>query len=240
MLKAPPVEYEGNVVALPVDRKTVLSDTLRRRILSTELAPGAVVDEVNLAEEFGLSRPPVREMMRQLAAEGFLELEPNRPARVSAMSLASLRTFFLAAPMIYIATTRLAATNASPAEIETLKGVQRDFRQAIAADDLAGRVFHNDRFHSVIGEMAHNDYLMPSLRRLLIDHSRLGMTFYRPTSDAMRENLETAVLQHDQMIEAIERRDGDEAGEIVRAHLDLSRRRMADYAAPEGLDVPLT
>ena len=100
-----------------VDRKTVLSEALRRRIVHMELAPGAVVDEVALSEEFGLSRPPVRELMRQMAAEGYIELEPNRPARVSAMSYQSLRSFFLAAPLIYIATTQLAATNATAAEI---------------------------------------------------------------------------------------------------------------------------
>ncbi|MBB3319626.1 transcriptional regulator GlxA family with amidase domain [Rhizobium sp. BK176] len=51
-----------------------------------ELAPGAVLDEVALSEEFGLSRPPVRELMRQMAGEGFIELEANRAARVSSMS----------------------------------------------------------------------------------------------------------------------------------------------------------
>src|SRR5262252_4099914 len=81
------------------DRKNVMAETLRRRIVSMELAPGAIVDELALAEEFGLSRPPVRELMRQMAAEGYLELEPNRPARVSPMSYQSLRSFFLAAPL---------------------------------------------------------------------------------------------------------------------------------------------
>jgi DNA-binding GntR family transcriptional regulator len=221
------------------DRKSALAETLRRRILSMEAAPGAIVDETMLAEEFGLSRPPVRELMRQLAAEGYLELEPNRPARVTAMSLDTLRSFFLAAPMIYIATTRLAAANATAAEIGALKQVQRDFLAAIAGDDIAGRVYHNNRFHLAIGEIGHNPYLMPSLRRLLIDHSRLGMTFYRPTTDAMHRNLEAAVTQHDQIIEAIERRDAEAAGDLARAHLDLSRRRMADFAVPAGLDVPL-
>lgn len=53
-----------------IDRKAVLGEALRRRILSMELAPGAVVDELALCDEFGLSRPPVRELMRQMAAEG--------------------------------------------------------------------------------------------------------------------------------------------------------------------------
>lgn len=220
-----------------IDRKVTLGETLRRRIVSMELAPGAVVDEQQIAEEFGLSRPPVRELMRQLAAEGYLELEPNRPARVTSMDLQSLRTFFQAAPLIYIATTQLAATSATPAEIAKLKKVQQDFRAAIEADDIAARVYNNDQFHLEIGRMAHNPYLMPSLRRLLIDHARLGMTFYHPTSPETQENLAEAVEQHDEIIDAIERRDPTRAGELIRAHWEISRRRMADFAAPEGLEV---
>lgn len=225
---------------VPSDRKGRLDEALRKRILSMELAPGAVVDELTLADEFGLSRPPVRELMRQLSAEGYLELEPNRPARVSAMSHHSLRAFFLAAPMLYVATAQLAASNASAAEIARLKTIQLRFRAAIDSGETLERVRENDRFHHEIGLAAHNDYLMPSLRRLLLDHARLGMTFYRdPPSADMAESLVVAVEQHDQIIEAIERHDAEGVGELMRAHMELSRRRMAEYAAPDGMDVPL-
>ena len=103
------------------DRKAALGDALRRRILTMQIAPGAVLDEVALSEEFGLSRPPVRELMRQMAGEGYIELEANRPARVTSMNYHSLRDFFLVAPMIYIATTKLAAEVASKADVDLLK-----------------------------------------------------------------------------------------------------------------------
>lgn len=223
------------------DRKALLNESLRRRIVSMELEPGAVVDEVSLADEFGLSRPPVRELMRQLAAEGYLELEANRPARVTGMSYKALRGFFLAAPLVYIATTQLAAANATAKEIEELKKVQQKFRQAIVDRNVADRVYYNDEFHLQIGRMAHNDYLMPSLRRLLIDHGRLGMTFYQdPPAPDMLETMQDALQQHDQIIEAIERRDSNTAGDLVKEHWELSRRRMADYALPEGLDISLS
>ena len=225
---------------VPVDRKGVLSEALRRRILNMELAPGAVVDEIALGNEFGLSRPPVRELLRQIAAEGYIELEANRAPRVAAMNHDSLRSFFLAAPLIYIATTQLAALHASPPEIEVLKEIQRQFRQAIEDKDVENRVILNDAFHLEIGRMAHNEYLMPSLRRLLIDHARLGRIFYRhPTTDDMQRDLELACDQHDQMIEAIERRDPNAATAVVQAHWELSRRRMAEYTAPRGVEVAL-
>lgn len=60
-------------------RKAPLAEILRRRILTMDLAPGAVLDEVALGEAYGLSRSPVREILRQMAGEGYVEIEANRP-----------------------------------------------------------------------------------------------------------------------------------------------------------------
>lgn len=221
------------------DRKAVLGNTLRRRILTMQIEPGSVLDEVALSEEFGLSRPPVRELMRQMAGEGFIELEANRPARVTALSYQSLRDYFLVAPMMYITAAKLAAASRTHSEIEALKKTQASFRVAVDTLDVEDRVFFNDQFHQQIGEMAHNAYLLPSVRRCLIDHARIGKIFYQhPNNSEMQADLETAADQHDEMIDAIERRDAHAAGEITRAHIELSRRNMAMYAAPEGMDAP--
>jgi DNA-binding GntR family transcriptional regulator len=225
--------------AINPDRKVKLGVALRRRILTMELAPGAVLDEVALSEEFGLSRPPVRELMRQMAGEGYIELEANRAARVTSMSYQSLRDFFLLAPMIYITANKLAAEHRTAGELSVLKEIQRGFRKAVDDCDVEGRVFLNDQFHRQIGDMAHNVYLVPSLRRLQIDHARIGKVFYKhPNTPLMQEALELACQQHEEMIEAIERRKADAAGELARLHLELSRRNMAMYAAPEGLETP--
>lgn len=220
-----------------VDRKTALSASLRHRILTMQISPGAVLDEIALSEEFGLSRPPVREAMRQLAGEGFIELEANRPARVTSMSYQSLRDFFLVAPLIYVATTRLATDVATKPDVEGLREIQANFRRAVEGDDIDGRVFYNDQFHLRVGEVARNPYLLPSLRRLLIDHARIGKIFYRPANATMQGNLEEACRQHDEIIDAIANHDADRAEALVRAHLDLSRTNMAMYAAPEGLQI---
>lgn len=223
------------------DRKGSLGLALRRRILTMQVAPGAVLDEHELAEEFGLSRPPVRELLRQMAGEGYVELEPNRPARVMPMGYQSLRDFFLVAPMIYIATTRLAAERRTASDLAALRAIQQEFRAAITAGDVEARVFHNDHFHLQIGEMAGNAYLLPSLRRCLIDHARIAKVFYEDQiaahhPKAMAERDEAA-QQHDDIIAAIDARDADRAEALVRDHLDLSRRNMAMYAAPDAMTI---
>ena len=150
----------------PLSKKLSCVEDLRRRILIQALEPGTYLDEVDLAEAYGISRPPLREMLRQLAGEGYVVLHENRGAQVAPMSHKTLRNFFVAAPMIYSATSRLAADHANPAQIARLKACQAAFRQAISTGDVAERALQNQRFHMIIGEMADNEFLMPSLRRL--------------------------------------------------------------------------
>lgn len=217
-------------------RKAPLAEILRRRILTMDLAPGAVLDEVALGEAYGLSRSPVREILRQMAGEGYVEIEANRPPRVTGLGHQALREFYLTGPMIYIATTRLAAEKATPADVDRLRAAQDAFRAAIAAGDVEGRVIANNDFHLAIGLIARNDYLLPSLRRLLIDNGRIGRTFFGTNPGAMAQS-EAANRHHDEMIDAIARHDPDAAEAVVRAHFELSRRNMALYAAPEAMTV---
>jgi DNA-binding GntR family transcriptional regulator len=219
--------------------KAVCLDDLRRRILCQELEPGAYLEEVQLAEAYEISRPPLREVLRQLAGEGFVVLHANRGAQVSPMTHKTLRTFFIAAPMIYAAVSRLAAVNARPGQIMQLKDTQTLFRGAIRDGDASARALLNDRFHAIIGEMADNEYLMPSLRRLLIDHTRVSMTFYDPRVPALAQQREIAAQQHDRFIDLIEARDADGAAELAIAHWELSRSEIEQFVSPASLDIPL-
>lgn len=220
-------------------RKANLYEHLKAAIMTLELRPGADLDEAQLSAGFALSRTPLREVFRQLAGDGYVELRENRGARVSEMSHTTLRDFFLAAPMIYGAVLQLAAKNARTDQIATLKAAQQDFRAALRSGDGAARAMANNRFHEITGAMADNIYLMPSFHRLLIDHARIGMTFYHPQDQDMADNLAEASRQHDEIIEAIETRDEARAGWLAVDHWNLSRDQIELFVMPAGLDVPL-
>lgn len=221
------------------DKKLRCLEDLRRRILTQELEPGAYLDEVQLAERYAISRPPLREALRVLAGEGYVALSPNRGAQVAPMTHKTLRNFFVAAPMIYAAVSRLAAQNARPDQLMRLKDTQLLFRGAIRDGDAVQRALLNDRFHAIIGEMADNEYLMPSLRRLLIDHTRISMTFYNPRVPALARQREIAADQHDAFIQLIEAGDSEGAGALAIDHWELSRSEIEHFVAPPGLAVPL-
>ena len=78
--------------------KEALAEHLKMSVLTLRLRPGEDLDEAQLSQAFGLSRTPLREVFRQLAGEGYLDLRTHRGARVSEMSHTTLRDFFLVAP----------------------------------------------------------------------------------------------------------------------------------------------
>lgn len=215
--------------------KSALYEDLKRQILTMEVAPDQALDEVSLSLQYGVSRTPVREVFQRLAGEGYVEMAEKRGVRVIPMNHATLRNFFLVAPMIYAATGRLAVQNFTPAQLKELKDTQRRFRKACQTQTPLEMVLANNRFHEIMGEMAGNLYLQPSLSRLLIDHSRIGHTFFRPRSEAMENDLMQAAAHHDAFIEAIARHDEDAVVDLVFEHWELSRVNMELFIAPQGL-----
>ncbi|MEM6463883.1 MAG: GntR family transcriptional regulator [Pseudomonadota bacterium] len=219
--------------------KLELYQDLKRRILTLELMPGADLDETALSREYGISRTPLRDVFRHLAGEGFLSIESNRGACVSPLSHKTLRDFFLAAPMIYAATGRLAARNATEAQVDELKQSAASFDHALdtgSTDDLA---LHNNAFHRLIGVMADNAFLMPSYDRLLIDHARISRTFYRADDPALKERLTRASRQHYEMVDAIHNRDEDRSEALIYEHWSLSREFIEPEITPASLTVGL-
>ena len=205
---------------------------LERRILATDLAPGEDLDEAGLCEAYGISRTPLREVLQRLAGAGYVTLAPNRGAKVASMDLATMRTFFQTAPLVYSSIARLAATHRTDAQVDALRAVQAEFA---AADTPTDAAFANHRFHAQIGEMAANPYLAAALGRLLIDHTRLGLTFYGPSSEAERNLVTRARAQHEEMVEAIAARDAERVVAVTLDHWDLSRDRIERFVQPDPL-----
>lgn len=223
----------------PLNRKTQCVEDLRQRILTLDFEPGSYMDETALSERYEISRPPLREVLNQLAGEGYVLLHKNRGAQVVPMSHKTMRNFFMAAPMIYAAVSRLAAMHATPAQIMRLKDTQTLFRKAIREGDATERALLNQRFHAITGEMADNEFLTPSLLRLLIDHTRIGMSFYSPRNQTMAEQRSTAADQHDRFIALFEQGDADGAAQLALDHWDLSRAGIESFVTPQGIDSPL-
>ena len=225
---------------MPKDKKSACLDDLRMRILMQQIPPGADLDESALCEAYGISRTPMREVFQRLSGEGYLQMEPNRGAKVTSMDLSVMRMFFQTAPLVYANMARLAAENRRPEQVAALRATQDAFRAATVAGDASEAALLNHRFHEIIGDMAHNPYLMPALRRMLIDHTRLSQTFYRPTSADEKQRVKTACVHHDQMIDAIDARDAEQVVALTLQHWDLSRDRLERFVSPDPLPLAVS
>ncbi len=215
--------------------KLFIYDDLKKRILTLQLEPGAALDEASLSKHYEISRTPLREILRALAGEGYVEIVSNRGAHVSPMSHKVLRDFFQTAPMLYSAIGRLAAQNARAAQLDEMREVQARFKQAIDNGSSEDMVYWNQRFHALMGEMADNPYLKPSYDRLLIDHARISQTFYRPRDQDMQQRNLDAVGHHDDMITAIEAGDGQRMVGLIVEHWELSRDLLEYFVKPDPL-----
>lgn len=137
--------------------------------------------------------------------------------------------------MIYAAIGRLVVENCGPKHLSHLRDTQERFRAATNAHDAPAMVLEDHRFHEVIGGMSGNTYLQTSLGRLLIDHARIGSTFFRPQDAEMRRHLTMATRQHDDFIAAIAAHDETAMVEIIFDHWELSREEMERSITPHGL-----
>ncbi len=225
---------------MPPDRKTQCMEDLRMRILTLEIAPGSDLDEAALCAQYGISRTPMREIFQRLSGDGYLRLEQNRGAKVASMDLSVMRMFFQTAPMIYANIARLAAEHRRVEQIPPLKAIQEEFRTATEDGDAGRSALLNHRFHWKIGLMAHNPYLLTSLNRMLIDHTRLSQTFYRPASKGEETRVYKAVEQHDAMITAIENQEPELAVELTLDHWNLSLDRLEQFVTPDPLPLDMT
>ncbi|MBA3910801.1 MAG: GntR family transcriptional regulator [Rhodobacter sp.] len=203
-------------------------DLLRTEILDLTLPPGSPIDEVQLAERLSLSRTPIREALARLATEGLIDTLPNRSTMVSNIDFLNLHAFFDAITLMYRVTTRLAAKNWQPGDLEIIRAHQRDFATAVANHDALAMIGTNRDFHATIAEAARNPYYLSLFVRLLDDGRRLLRLYYQSFNDRPPPSV---VEEHEDIIAAVTARDVETADRLAKAHADQIVRQIQKLLA---------
>lgn len=224
--------------------RTVI-ESLRADILGLVLPPGADLEEAGLVRDYGLSRTPVREALNQLAAEGLVQLVPNRGARVAALPLDQVPELLETLELYQRATTRLAAARRQESDLARLTGINREFAAAAARADLAGMAESNRRLHGMIADAAGNRVLAADTHAIERRTLRLARAAFGQAQGiaAGAEDFGYSVKQHEAIIAALRARDAESADALIRLHCAVFRRRIAAFitasaAAGIPLDVP--
>lgn len=206
-------------------------ESLRDEILNLSLPPGSPIDEVQLAERFGMSRTPIREALVRLAGEGLVETLPNRSTMVSNIDFLNLHTFFDALTLMYRVSTRLAAQYHQPADLERIRALQTDFAAAVSAQDALAMISTNRDFHAAIAEAGRNPYYTALFLRLLDEGRRLLRLYYQSFNDQLPQEYAD---EHEAIIAAIEARDLGLCDRLARAHADQIMHQIQDFFARDS------
>jgi DNA-binding GntR family transcriptional regulator len=188
---------------------------VRDFIVEGHLAPGVRVPERELCEKFEISRTPLREALKVLAAEGLIELLPNRGARVRQFSEADIRDLFEVISGLDFVAGRMACKRITDAEIAEIEALHLEMYTHYLRRELADYFRLNQKIHQAIVDAAGNQVLSANYATLnaVVRRLRYSANLVR------RDRLGDAVREHEQIVDALRRRVADELGLLMFQHM---------------------
>ncbi|WP_420998221.1 GntR family transcriptional regulator [Cupriavidus sp. 30B13] len=221
---------------MPPPRKVthaILHDTvvahLRRCIVEGALAPGQKLNERELCEVIGVSRTPLREAMKVLSAEGLVELSQNRGASVATMSADEIDDAFELLGGLEAFAGELACQRITDAEVAEIRALHAGMLACRMRNDLAGYYGRNQEIHDRINAAARNGELSQAYAAV---NRRLQALRFR--SNHQTPKWDSAIHDHNEMLRALEARDGARLAQLLRDHLRSKRDAVLPGAAAAG------
>ncbi|MFD1556699.1 GntR family transcriptional regulator [Paraburkholderia silviterrae] len=202
-------------------------EELRKQILTLQLKPGAPLDEVSLAAQFGLSRSPVRDALARLISEGLVTILPNRTTLVTPFEIEEFPKYISALDLIQRAVSRLAAQHRTEADLARIRKADDVYMEAVESGDFQAMSETNKALHMTIAHAANNPYFIGYYERLLGEGQRLlhlhfDFTVTSPTASKLGRD-------HEELIDAIVRKDANAAESAAHEHTMLFQKRFLDY-----------
>lgn len=204
-------------------RSEYLRETIEERIATGEYPPGMRLDESELAEEFGVSRTPIREALIQLDSEGLVEMRPRRGAIVMEVSPQRLCEMFEVMAELEAMCARLAARRLTEDDRRELVAAHDSSQVAINGGDPNAYFYLNERFHHAIYAASHNQFLIDQAKQL-----QRRLRPYRRMQLHVRDRVKASFDEHWGITQAIVAGDGDRAAQLLRDHVTVQGERFSD------------
>jgi DNA-binding GntR family transcriptional regulator len=196
---------------------------VRDMIIEGTLAPGTRIHEGHLGQELGVSRTPLREALKYLASEGLLELSPGRGAVVRKFLAKDVKDSLIVLANLESLAGELACKNASDEDIAQIRKMHDEMMQHYAARNRLVYFKLNQSIHSAILRASDNSALA-DVHGVL--QARLRRIRY--IGNESPEKWAAAVADHEEMIAALEERNGKRLAKILAAHMDRTWDRVRD------------
>ncbi len=202
----------------------VVFDYLKNAILNGTLKPGERLMEIGLAEKLGVSRTPVREAIRKLAKENFVEMVPRKGAYVSTLTTHDILEVLEIRIVLEGFASKLAAERITEAEIIKLEKTLAKFNEALKVLNRSEMIKRDNEFHDMIYDAAKNNKLAEIVRDLHDQFQRFRLVFFN-------EYDEYTDLQicHNKILDAIKTRNGEQAKECAEYHVKSIRENVIKW-----------
>jgi DNA-binding GntR family transcriptional regulator len=191
-----------------------VTQRLREMLVESRIAPGAKLNERELSEVLKVSRTPLREAIKRLAAEGLVELLPNRGAIALELSEADVRHTFEVMAGLEAQSGELAAERITDAELAEIKALHYEMLAAFTRRDLPAYYRLNSAIHAAINTAARNPVLSATYRQV---NARLLALRFKSNQDEIKWR--AAVQEHEDMITALSQRDPVALRALLLRHL---------------------
>lgn len=191
-----------------------VADRLRDMIQQGRLQSGAWIDEVQLTQELGISRTPLREALKVLVTEGLVRLEPRRGSFVNELSIRDLDDIFPLMAMLEGRCAYEAARKATAADLERLEPLHLALREHATAGNVDRYYETNAQIHEAIQGLADNRWLSD-----LVANLRKLLSLSRLKSLALPGRIHESCAEHLAIFEALKARDAEKAEAVTRHHL---------------------
>lgn len=192
-----------------------LVERLHNLIMDGTLAPGHKVPERDLCAQFGVSRTPMREALKVLAADGLILLEPNRGAWVSRLTIEELEEVFPVMAALEALSGELACKHIKDKEIKTVRKLHETMVGHFQNRNLGDYFRSNQAIHEIILEGARNATLATQHRALAARVKRA-----RYLANMSEERWQRAVDEHVEILAALEARNGAQLSDILKRHME--------------------
>ncbi len=201
--------------------RDIVFETLREAIIASRLRPGERLMEVQIAEELGVSRTPVREAIRKLELEGFVVMVPRKGAYVAGISIKDITDVFEIRRALEGLSAELAAERMTEDELEELERLLVRTMETTERLDVASTVDMDTGFHQVIYEASRNEKLSSMLY-----HLREQIQRFRTQSLSRPGRLSRVVVEHRGIVDALQRRDPELARQLAEQHIDSAESEL--------------
>ena len=196
-------------------KKSIVYETLKRRIISNSLKPGEPLNEGILSREMKTSKTPVREALQQLERDGFVEYVPGRGCFVSRISFQDVKEIFETREILECEVIKRTALKGAREKIEA---VRKKFEslETNGEKNPRGQFKAGDRIHAYIFESFGNSRLNEIYRRILEHVERMRIYFF---NQAHEERSEASYQEHLEILNGLASRDPERAEQAMRTHL---------------------